>query len=378
MAIKIIVADDVSEMREMVVKMLEMSTLDHEIVGSCENGEEVLRLLDKKRADIVLMDINMPVMNGLEATEQITSKFPAVGVVIMSVQHESEYLKKAMFAGAKAYIMKPIDMDELVETIQTTYSRSRATIKEKQETLPEIEGKVLSFFSAKGGVGNSFVALNTAITLASRYSKKVVFLDMDLRFGDIALMLNRQNDLTLQNLLDDADLSDMEGIKPYVFHMKEGLDVIFAPKSPEAAEYIAKERIEVLISFLKDHYHYVVVDLGVNFEEITLSVLDASDRVYVVSNQEVTGLKDTKICLKVMETLNYDAEKVKLIINMSEDRYGVTKTTVQKAFDYEIIGYLPEDIKLVRTSINTGIPLALSKNAFTKPFLTLCKHIVGE
>ena len=375
MAIKIIIADDVSEMRDMVEKMLEMSTLDYELIGSCENGEEVLKLLEKNRADLVLMDINMPVMNGLEATEQISSKHPTVSVVIMSVQHESEYLKKAMFAGAKAYIMKPIDMDELTETVNSTYLKNRVKVKESQ---PEIEGKVLSFYSAKGGVGNSFVALNAAITRASKFGKKVLLIDMDLRFGDLALMLNRQSDLTIQNLLDDGDLEDEEGIKPYVFHMKEGLDVLFAPKSPEAAEYISKERVEALLRFSRAHYHFVLMDLGVNFDEITLAALDVSDKIYVVSNQEVTGLKDTKICLKVMETLNYDSEKVKLIVNLSEDRYGVTKTTVQKAFDYEIIGYLPEDIKCARSSINTGIPVALSKNAFTKPFISLCKHMIGE
>lgn len=123
MAIKIIVADDVQEMREMISKMLMTSSLDYELIGMCENGYEALELMKKKRADIVLMDINMPVMNGLEATQMIGDQFPQTRVIMMSVQHESEYLKKAMLAGAKAYIMKPVDMDELIDTITTTFER---------------------------------------------------------------------------------------------------------------------------------------------------------------------------------------------------------------------------------------------------------------
>ncbi|MDW7660397.1 MAG: response regulator [Bacillota bacterium] len=376
MPIKIIIADDVKDMRDMIVKMLGASRLDYEIVATCENGEEVLDTFKRKKADIVLMDINMPVMNGLEATEVITGLYPHVQVIMMSVQHETEYLKKAMLAGAKAYVMKPVDMVELIETIETTFERGKLLAPVSVSNEKVYDAKIISFFSAKGGVGNTSVALNAGITFHEMLSKKVLIVDLDLRFGDIALMMNRQNETTIKELMDDSPIEEFTDVSSYLFSYAEGLDFLFAPKDPESAEYISKDRVHKFLELVKRHYEIIVIDTGVNFDEVTLVALDLSEKVVIVSNQEVTGIKNTKVCLKVMQTLNYDYSKIKLLINMSDDKFGISKGNVQKAFDYEILGFIPEDIKLVRNAINTGIPFAMTKNSLKKPFKALCDALL--
>lgn len=378
MAIKIIIADDVKEMREMIEKMLAASRLEYEIVSVCENGQEVLDVLKRKKTDLVLMDINMPVMNGLEATEIITSLYPLVQVVIMSVQHETEYLKKAMLAGAKAYVMKPVDMVELVETIETTYEKSKLIQPPSSGDVKTYNALVHSFFSAKGGVGKTFLTLNAGWMLHDQFQKKVLVIDLDLHFGDIALMMNRQTEATISDLLDDSGLEAFEDVEPYIFHQSDGLDFIFAPRDPESAEYISKERIHKLIEIMRKHYDMILIDTGVNFDEPTLTALDESDRVILVSNQEVTGIKNTKLCLKVMQTLNYGQDKVKILINLSEDKYGITKGSVTKAFDYDVIGFIPEDVKSVRVSVNTGVPLASGRNSLKKQMKSLCEVLISE
>ncbi len=377
MAIKIIVADDVQEMREMIEKMLMTSSLDYELIGMCENGYEALELMKKKRADIVLMDINMPVMNGLEATQMIADQFPQTRVIMMSVQHESEYLKKAMLAGAKAYIMKPVDMDELIDTITTTYERYHYLDTAPVLTSSVHKAQIVSFFSAKGGVGKSMLALNSSLIIHEKFNKKVLLIDLDLQFGDIALMVNKQNEMTIKEMFDDSPITSIEDMKPYLFKYKENCDMLFAPKDPESAEYISKEQIKSILEILKKHYDIIIIDTGVNYDEVTLNALDLSDQVIIVSSLEVTGLKNTKLSLRVMQSLNYDSSKVKLLVNMAQDKFGVTKANVQKAFTFEVIGYIPEDIKLVRNSINTGVPLIASKNSsLFKPLLSVCQAII--
>ncbi|MCA0386762.1 MAG: response regulator [Firmicutes bacterium] len=377
-AIKIIIADDVQEMRDMIEKMLMTSDLDYEIVGFCANGAEVVDLMQKKKADIILMDINMPVMNGLEATQTICEKYPQVRVIIMSVQQESEYLKKAMLAGAKAYIMKPVDIDELVDTIKTTYERYQFLDTAAPVKAPQTHhAQVISFFSAKGGVGKSMIALNSALLMHDKLGKKVMLVDLDLQFGDIALMVNKQNELTIKEMFDDSPIKTMEDVQPYIHSYKSGVDMLFAPKDPESAEYISKDQVNEVIELLKKHYDIIIIDTGVNYDEVTLNALDHSDRVIIVTNLEVTGLKNTKLSLRVMQSLNYDHQKVKILVNMTNDKFGVTKANVQKAFNYDVIGYLPEDIKLVRNATNTGIPLAQVKNAsLIKPLLTICQTLI--
>lgn len=377
-AIKIIIADDVQEMRDMIEKMLMTSDLEYEIVGFCANGAEVVDLMQKKKADIILMDINMPIMNGLEATRIICEKYPQVRVIIMSVQQESEYLKKAMLAGAKAYLMKPVDIDELVDTIKTTYERYQFLDTAAPAKAPQThQAEVISFFSAKGGVGKSMIALNSALLMHDKLGKKVMLVDLDLQFGDIALMVNKQNELTIKEMFDDSPIKTMEDVQPYIHSYKSGVDMLFAPKDPESAEYISKDQINEVIELLKKHYDVIIIDTGVNYDEVTLNALDHSDRVVIVTNLEVTGLKNTKLSLRVMQSLNYDHQKVKILVNMTNDKFGVTKANVQKAFNYDVIGYLPEDIKLVRNATNTGIPLAQVKNAsLIKPLLTICQTLI--
>lgn len=377
MAIRVLITDDVQEMREMIEKMLLMSELDIEVVAMCSNGQETIDRIKKSQVDIVLMDINMPIMNGLEATQYICDHFPHVRVIMMSVQHESEYLKKAMLAGAKAYIMKPVNMDELIETIKTTYERYQHHEKPREQETQKHTAKVVTFFSGKGGVGKSILALNTSQMLNEKFSKKVLLMDLDLQFGDIALMVNKQSELTLKELYDDNSVKSYEDVSPYIYKFKQGYDMLFAPKDPESAEYINKDQIIETISLLKKHYDYIVIDTGVNYDEITLSALDLADLVLLVTNMEVTGLKNTKLSLKVMQSLNYDQSKVKVVVNLMNEKFGVTKGNLQKAFAYDIWGYFPEDIKLIRNAINMGTMLSAVKNhSLLKPLQTLCENIM--
>ncbi|OJV66644.1 MAG: hypothetical protein BGO41_04270 [Clostridiales bacterium 38-18] len=378
MAIKIIVADDVEEMREMIAKMLSTSDLEHEIIAMCATGQEVLNTLESKQADLILMDINMPEMNGLEATEIICRNPVHPSVIMMSVQHESEYLKKAMLAGAKAYIMKPVDMDELVETIQTTYDRNKLSLAKPVIGDKQYSAKIITFFSSKGGVGNTFIAVNAGLIISEKLNKKVLIIDLDLQFGDVSLMVNKQSELTIKALFDDSPISRYEDVSPYLYHYSKNCDMLFAPKDPESAEYIAKDQVKQLIELLKAHYDYLIIDTGVNYNDITLNALDQSDKVIVVSGMEVTSLKNTKMSLKVMQSLNYNSEKVKLLITQVNEKFGVTKNNVLKAFDYEIYGFISEESKIVKNAINTGVPLVMGKsNVILKQLESVCQKIMS-
>lgn len=378
MKIKAIVADDVLEMRETIEAMLKASDLNLEIVALCEDGNEVLKVLSEQEVDVVLMDINMPIMNGLEATALISERHPKVNVIMMSVQHESEYLKKAMFSGAKAYIMKPVDMSELTDTIKATTERYKWVKESVSSTEQKPPGKIATFFSAKGGVGKSFLALNMAFALNDHKKMKVLVLDLDLKFGDMAWLINKHKDVTLAELIKDVPLKDYELLKPYLHTLKPGLDFLLAPHSPEEGELITKGHIESLIALLKPHYDWIVVDTSVNFDDVTLLALDLADKLFVVSNQEVTGIKNTKLALNIMKNLQYGLEKVKVIVNMSQENFGVKKVSVEKAFPYEVIGYVPEMLKIARPQINSGIPEAYAKGALSKSFLKLTKAFVAS
>lgn len=381
--IKVLIADDVEETRKVIKKLLSLEEEHIEVVGEANNGEEVLKLIQRVKPDIVLMDINMPVLNGLEATERITMEYPSVMVIIMSVQAENEYLKKAMFHGAKEYIIKPFNYDTLVGTIIATYEKYKEIqVKFKGTNIDKVRNsKVIAFFSSKGGVGKSVLSLNTAVLLSKDENKKVLLIDMDFQFGDISMMVNQHNKKTILDVIEDGQIDSYENIKPYLFKYKDNFDILFAPEKPEASEYITKEIVEKIMKALKNQYDVIIVDTGINFNDSTLYVLDMAEKISMISTIEIVALKNTKLGLKVMESLGYEKDKVKLVINRFNPNYGISKKEVEEAFEDGIVAFIPEDEKPVIISINKGMPLCEDKKYYKikvgKAIEEMCKELIS-
>jgi len=371
--IKILIADDMGDTRDLIKQLLTLNHDHYEVVGEAANGEEAIQQVGKLNPDLVLMDINMPVLNGLEATEAITTQYPNVDVIIMSVQAETEYLRTAMLSGAKGYLIKPVDETEMIDMIEKTYERRQHLQPLHLEQKP-VEGRVVSFYAFKGGVGKTLLALNTSIILADKQKKKVLLMDLDLHFGDVALMVNKHLEKNILDFVDDG--SDVDQLDQYVYNYSPNMDILFAPLSPEGAEYVSKGTIESVIEKALTLYDYIVLDTGVNFEEHTLYALDKSDIIYMVTSMEMTGIKNSKLGLKVMDSLNYAEEKVKIVLNRVEEKFGVHKTDVEKLFEKSIHMALPESKKEALMSINKGEALASSKSGKqSKLYKTLVKWV---
>jgi len=197
--IKVMIADDHEETRELIRKILLIQD-DIEVVTDASDGIEAIQKYESEEIDVILMDINMPEMNGLEAADKLSSEYPDVTIVMMSVQNESEYLRKAMDSGARSYIVKPFDVDALSETIRSAYNKNRP----KRANLSDInrsEGKIFSFYGSKGGVGKSVLAMNGSVILSSRTGVRTILVDLDLQFGDVGMLMNIKPRVTLNDAL---------------------------------------------------------------------------------------------------------------------------------------------------------------------------------
>src|SRR5512146_622745 len=153
--IRVMIVDDVSETRENVRKLLQFES-DVDVVGVARTGKEAIQLSQDLNPDVVLMDINMPDMDGISATEAIRAKQPAVQVVILSVQGDQNYMRRAMLAGARDFLTKPPLGDELISAIRragAVAQSERAKVAQVQ-IAPTINqaGVVMSYGASKGKV----------------------------------------------------------------------------------------------------------------------------------------------------------------------------------------------------------------------------------
>lgn len=360
--VRVLIVDDSAETRSNIRQLLSFEKRI-EVAGEAENGEEAIVLVREARPDVVLMDINMPVIDGIKATEVITLDVPEAIVIIMSVQGETEYVRKAMTAGARDFLCKPFNPDELITTILNAYAaeskrREKISASGYQE---DVRSKVITVFSTKGGVGKTTIASNLAVSLARSTKKKVALIDLDLQFGDIAIMLNVSVKNTISDLVKEINQLDRSLLEEYLVTHFSGVKVLPAPVKPEYAEYITGSHVEKIINTLRESYHYIIVDSSANFHESVLTSLDMSDTILLVSTLDLPTIKNIKAGLDVMETLRYPQEKIHVVLNKASEQYGIRFKDFESTLRKPIWSFVPEDSQTVVTSANKGFPFVMTR-----------------
>jgi len=355
--IRVLIADDNVDTRKNIGQML---SFDEEIVivGEAADGVEAVQKCEDIRPDVVIMDINMPGLDGFSATERITTSVPGTAVVVVSVQGEKEYLRKAMLVGARDFLVKPFRSEDLIKTIKNAYKvENKRSGPNEDKDIPR-KSEVITVFGAKGGVGKTTLAVNLAVLLAKR-RQKVVLLDLDLQFGDISTFLNLYPRRTISELTQEGDAWDMELLESYLFPHVSGIKILPAPSRPEYAELVTPAHVQSIIKLLKDNYDYIVIDTAPFFNEINLSVLDLSAQILLVLAMDMATIKNIKISLELLGTLQ-QLQKTKLILNRASEDMGITIADAEEALDFLVAGYIPSEGKIVVPALNEGIPFVLS------------------
>lgn len=360
--IKVLIVDDIAETRENIKRLLFFES-DMEIAGEAKDGEEAVKLAEQLNPDVILMDINMPVLDGIAATEMISMRVPQTSIIIMSVQGEQEYLKKAMIAGAREYLVKPFSSDELGDAIRKVYNleqkRKCNLVFEKKSIKEKGDPQIITVFSTKGGVGKSTIASNLAVSLYQQTKKKIALVDLDLQFGDIAVMLNIVPKNTITELIQEINQLDADLMESYLINHPTGIKILPAPIRPEYAELITSGHIEKILNVMKQNYDYIVIDTPAFFHETTLTALDLSTQILLLVSLELPTIKNVKLSLEVLDSLHLKG-KVKMVLNRASDDIGIKCGDMERSLNFLVATQVPSDGKVVITSVNKGVPFVVT------------------
>jgi pilus assembly protein CpaE len=370
--IRVLIVDDVAETRENVRKLLQFEA-DIEVVGSARTGKEAIQITQETNPDVVLMDINMPDMDGISATEIIRQKMPAVQVVILSVQGDQNYMRRAMLVGASDFLTKPPMPDELVGAIRRSGKRAREERARVGQTIvasaggaphmtaPSMmtQGRIIMVYSPKGGTGCTTLAVNLAVALHNEETK-VVLVDANLQYGDVAIFMNEQGKNTILDLAPRSDELDPDVVgEVMIKHAATGIHLLASPSKPEYAEKVNAEQFTKLLRFLRQMYAYVVVDTSSYLTDITLSVLDVCDMVVLVATQDIPSIKNGRLFLDLLVTLSIPPEKVAFVMNKYDKRIAITAEKVGENLKQEVVSVIPLDERVVIPAVNRGIPFMI-------------------
>lgn len=366
--IRILIVDDNTDTRENVGRLLYFEK-DMEVIGQAINGRQGIDMSIKLKPHIVLMDINMPDIDGITATREMGTVAPFSQVIIMSVQAEQHYMRQAMAAGARDFQPKPFTADELVNCIRRVYqiglpvyrqieaaeqSQGQMANQPQAETTRSEGAPVIAVYSPKGGIGTSTVAANLAVALQQEQGD-VVLMDADLQFGDILVHLNTKATRTISDLIQNDEL-DAELVPEITLAHNSGLKLLLAPPTPELADSITPPMVVEVIESLKKHFKIVVVDTSSQLNDKTLMILDNADYILVVSTPELPAIKNTKLFLELAEQLEIAPNRLGVVINRSTLPGGISPDKIEKALKLSQTYRIPYDPKM-HLAINKGVAI---------------------
>ena len=367
--IRVLIVDDIAESRDNVAKLLRFEP-DVEVVGTAGSGEEAIELAGELDVNIVLMDINMPGMDGIAACTRITSRHSNTAVIMMSVQNEPDLLRRAMMAGAREFLSKPFSLDELAEGIRHVNQLNQQTRRVVTETVVVHSGsspmksrkaRLISVFSLKGGVGRSMLASNLAIAIRNQHpEKEVAIIDGNLLHGDLGVILNATESKSIADLVRNFHNLDRDLITDLLVTHSSGVKALLAPPDAQSGEQVTAEHMRQILQYLTTMFDYIVIDTRPSFDEVTLTLLDHSDKILLMLLLELTAIKGAKQYLELSDLLGYDSVRINLVVNRSTLQAGIPVDDVGSSLKGEIVARLPDDPIPVMRSINEGVPIVQS------------------
>ncbi|MCK5645483.1 MAG: response regulator [Anaerolineales bacterium] len=378
--IRLLIVDDHAETRDNIRKILQFEP-DIVVVGSARTGQEAIQQAIETQPDVILMDINMPDMDGIKATELILEEVSFAQIVILSIQSEADYMRKAMLAGARYFLAKPPSGDELITTIRTVSERAKDQRKKLSAPAAEVPaqkgdgrqrpmGKLLAVYSPKGGVGCTTLATNMAIGLNSDETPTVL-VDGNLQFGDVSVFLNLQVKNSLVDLATRTEELEEDIASEVLMRHDSGLYVLAAPPRPEMADEVQASQVRLVLRFLRQHFAYVVVDNSSTMDDITLAVLDLADVLLAIATTDIPSIKDARLLFDLLSVLEFPKENILFVLNKTDRRSGITAEAVAENLKQAVEGEIPLDDRTVATSVNRGEPLLLGDRS--RP---IAKHLL--
>ncbi len=375
--ITILLVDDIPETRENIKKMLAFES-DLKVVGSAGTGREGVALAKELKPNIIIMDINMPDMDGIQATTLITEAVPTTAVIMMSVQNDPDYLRRAMLAGARNFLTKPIGMEELYNTIRTVHIRNKPIAEryEDYQRRPSDQGQsgqkrdkvgrpghVVVVYSPQGGVGTTTIATSLASGLMKE-GIKVLLVDADLQFGDIGVILNLQQQSTMVDLVADVDDLDTELFENIVATHDSGLKVLLGPSRPEfAGEVEANPKaLATILSKIASNYDFIIVDTSSHLTDPLAEILEMATKIILVCTPTISCVVKTRFVLDLFDKLSFPPEKSVLVMNrIPEDRQlrklAIAPEKIEHHLKRPVVAKIPSNEMLVLRAVQKAVPV---------------------
>jgi pilus assembly protein CpaE len=342
-----------------------------ELVGTSMSVSESAGVLAGGHLEVILHGTRSSTLPADEiATIREHTRTP---IILLASGEASVLLEEALDADVSDVLLLPQMTENVVFAIRKS---GRSTLRPAPSGAPTRRGRIVTVFSPKGGTGKTVTSTNLAAAFAKFEGKRTLLLDLDLQFGDAAIMLGLEPEKTIYDLVVAPGELDSEKLAGYTTRHPSGLDILPAPVRPEDAELVTESKLSRLLEVARESYDVIVVDTSPFFHGPMLATLDRTDELLLVCGLDVPTLKNVRLALQTLELLAFPQNRIRVVLNRANSKVGMKRGEVEGALAVKIRFEVPSD-RAVPIAVNRGNPAVLAESGadFSKAIREMAKGL---
>ncbi len=357
---------------------------DFELVDILSKLDKVTQEIRAARPDIIIVDHQIGSQPTLDTLDELALEFPAAALLAILPSNDSVYAQQVMLAGARAFIIPPFTQVNLLSTLRRVRDLEARRRQPAAAPAGGVEAgtrplHILAVYSPRGGVGCSSVAINLAVALREETDQRVLLLEGKLLFGHLGLMLNLRTPSSIADLVPHMHALEDTMVREVVAQHSSGIHVLLSPTGLEVAQGIRPEALYNILNGLRPMYDFIVIDAGSVLNDNTVTLLDAADRVLLVTVPDLAALHDATRFVRLSRSLAYPEGKVGIVLNRAGLLGGVKTNDIETALRHEVFAHISDDGPNALRSINRGIPMLLKypRSPASRAFQQLAKTLAA-
>jgi pilus assembly protein CpaE len=283
--------------------------------------------------------------------ESIRKRVPDAQIFYVSRDQRPEHVVEVMRAGAAEFLPAPVSAARLAEAVERVRARLSSEVSEAL-------GKIVSFVSSKGGLGATVLAVNSAVAMARTSGKRVALVDLSLRAGDSAVLLDLAPKTTVADVCRNLHRLDHSLLGEAYIQHESGLHYLPAPREPEEAEAVTEEATARVLRMSQEIFDFVFVDCSsMGTDSCTRAAFLGSRHIFVLSDLSLPAVRNTARLTRVLHNLGVDGERVEVVVNRYLKGGFPSVGEIERTLGRKIYWLFPNEFGGVVASINRGKPL---------------------
>lgn len=349
-----------------------------------ETPENAAQRIYSAAPDLILMDERMGGEDTLDLVDELALKLPEAPLLAMLGTDDSTRAQQFLLAGARAFLVKPftqVNLLSAIRRVEELEARRRVIDPAAEQRQPDRAGplQILTVYSPRGGVGSSTIAVNLAVALNEKLDARVLLMEGKLSFGHLGLMLNTRPQNTIADLLPHAGALDDGLVEEVVSKHSTGIHILLSSSDLNVSQGVRPNDLYGVIQAVSRSFDIIVIDAGSHLDDNTVTLMDAADRVLLITTPDLAALHDTSRFIQLARGLGFHSNKVLAVLNRVGVRGGIKVKEIESALHQSLFARISEGDARVMRSLNRGVPLvySASRSPVSKDIYALAERLSG-